>query len=239
MKKILMCLSLLVFGVVLASCGNNNVDPNDYSIDKEIKIKKEADIKDLEDDISFDISKYLSLDIMVHELEGEEKIIAYSSDIDVAIEDGKLNLSAINSSKFLSQEFYAKDNFLCFDYGSMLGKYKTELKDIDSYIKESLTKNSYNFSEILDEFLDEFDLKDTENLKAGYDKAGCFIIDYKQEDKATLRCVINGSLPVYLYVYYDKISIEIKCSYDKTEIVYPDDFNLDDYKLIEDFDDIL
>ena len=72
----------------------------------------------------------------------------------------------------------------------------------------------------------------------GYDKNGCLVIDYKDEN-ITFRYVVNEYLPVYLYMSGDGTTAEIKCSYDKVKVEYPDGFDLEDYKDVESFDDIL
>ena len=64
MKKIIMCLCLVIFGVVLTSCGVDDVDPMDYAIDKEIKFKKEVTVEELKEvEVSIEDIKNLTIDM--------------------------------------------------------------------------------------------------------------------------------------------------------------------------------
>lgn len=237
MKKILMCLSLLVFGVVLASCGNNNVDPNDYSIEKEIKVKTDITAEDLED-VEVEVKNFtnIAVDIRLESPSHEEYNMNCA--FALALNKGNLEGKLLVDMRYSDLEVYIKDSYICLDLALWGGKVRTKIANAEDFVDDELFSGDFDFQEILETFLDEYDPEECENLIIGYDKNGCLVIDYK-DDEVTFRYVLNGYLPVYLYTSADDLLLEIKCSYDKVEIEYPEDFNLEDYEIVDEIDDIL
>ena len=236
MKKIIMCLCLLVFGIVLTSCGNDFVDPMDYSIDKEIKFKKEATMEDLKEvEVSIEDIKNFTIDMRVERKEFadfETNILLSFTTKNNKI-DGIMKLD----TGIIDLDLYIKDSYMCLDYG-MLGKYKVLITDVEDFTSEEIFSEEFDCEEVLENFIKEYESKENDNLKVGYDKEGCLIIDFKDEN-ITFRYVLNKYLPVYLYMSGEGTTAEIKCSYDKVEVEYPEDFDIEDYKDVDSFDDIL
>lgn len=236
MKKIIMCLCLLVFGVVLTSCGNDFVDPVDYSIDKEIKLKKEVTMEELKEvEVSIEDIKNFTMEMNVerNELADFETNILLS----FTTKNNKINGNMKLETGITDLELYIKDSYMCLDFG-MLGKFKTLITDVDDFTSEEIFSEEFDFEEVLKSFIEEYESKESDNLKMGYDKDGCLVIDYKDEN-VTFRYVLNKYLPVYLYMSSDDVVAEIKCSYDKVKVEYPEGFDIEDYKTVESFDDIL
>lgn len=236
MKKIIMCLCLLVFGIVLTSCGNDSVNPMDYSIDKEIKLKKEATMEDLKEvEVSIEDIKNFTIDMRVerNEFADFETNILLS----FTTKNNKINGNMKLDTGIIDLDLYIKDSYMCLDYG-MLGKYKVLITDVEDFTSEEIFSEEFDFEEVLKSFIEEYESKENDNLKIGYDKEGCLIIDFKDEN-ITFRYVLNKYLPVYLYMSSEGTTAEIKCSYDKVEVEYPEDFDIEDYKDVDSFDDIL
>lgn len=236
MKKIIMCLCLLVFGIVLTSCGNDSVNPMDYSIDKEIKFKKEATMEELKEvEVSIEDIKNFTIDMRVerNEFADFETNILLS----FTTKNNKINGNMKLDTGIIDLDLYIKDSYMCLDYG-MLGKYKVLITDVEDFTSEEIFSEEFDFEEVLENFIKEYESKENDNLKIGYDKEGCLVIDYKDEN-VTFRYVLNKYLPVYLYMSGEGTTAEIKCSYDKVEVEYPKDFDIEDYKDVDSFDDIL
>lgn len=236
MKKIIMCLCLVIFGVVLTSCGVDDVDPMDYAIDKEIKFKKEVTVEELKEvEVSIEDITNLTIDMSIKNTE----FIEYNTNISLAltIKKDKINGIMKMDTGIIDLELYIKDSYICLDYG-MLGKYKALITDVEDFTSDEIFNDEFDFEEVLKDFIEDYESNEHENLKMGYDKEGCLVIDYKDEN-ITFRYVVNEYLPVYLYMSGDGTTAEIKCSYDKVKVEYPEGFDLEDYKDVESFDDIL
>ena len=211
MKKIIMCLCLVVFSVVLTSCGNDFVDPMDYEIDKEIKFKKDVTVEELKEvEVSIEDTKNLTIDMSIKNTE----FIDYNTNISLAftIKKDKINGIMKMDTNLINLELYIKDSYICLDYG-MLGKYKALITDVEDFTSDEIFRDEFDFEEVLENFIEDYESNDHENLKMGYDKEGCLVIDYKGKD-ITFRYVVNEYLPVYLYMSGAGTTAEIKCSYD-------------------------
>ena len=233
MKKFFMFICTLVFTFVLVGCNQKVVDPENYTIDKEIEIKEELSLEQAqakfdEVDDESDDAKYLTMDI---------KMVVEGINIDMKMilvhENNVLNGSITTKSSYgsMSQtvEMYVKDNYILMDLGLVGGKKKVEIPAGEEIEADDL--GAYDINEMIEEFFKEAD-KQSENFKAGYDANGCLVLDYN-ETNMKARFVFDKNYPVYFYAAEgSSTKMEFKFTYTKTEVKFPESLNLDDYQTI-------
>ena len=165
MKKFFMFICALVFTFVLVGCNQKVVDPENYTIDKEIEIKEELSLEQAqakfdEVDDESDDAKYLTMDI---------KMVVEGINIDMKMilvhENNVLNGSITTKSSYgsMSQtvEMYVKDNYILMDLGLVGGKKKVEIPAGEEIEADDL--GAYDINEMIEEFFKEAD-KQSENF---------------------------------------------------------------------------
>ena len=229
MKKFITCMFTFLMAFVLIGCGQKVADAEDYTIDKEVEITQElsfeeakAEVKELEEADS----KYLTYE-MVLKAEGmnittkavlvEEKETINGSMV------MKMNMGGFN----MNYDMYIKENYILVEI-PMAGKIKVKIPTTDDLGKLNGTSDA-DLKGYLDEFY-QLAQEHSDSVKAGYDKNGCLVLDYSYED-VKCRVVFDKEFPVYIYVANgEKEVVEIKFSYSKVKVEYPEDLDMEAYK---------
>lgn len=233
MKKFLMFICTLILTLGLFGCGANVASAEDYTIDKEIEVKEEltleqaqAKFEELEDE-SGD-AKYLTCTFTMN-MGG----VAMDMTMILINDKNGINGSMISTTKYggvnTSVEMYIKDNYILMDMGAIGGKVKVEIPSDEDIDTDDLS--GFDLTELITEFFEEAD-KQSENFKAGFDAAGCLVLDYAENDMKA-RFVFDKNYPVYFYAQEGVgNTMEFKFSYEKTKVEFPEDLNPEDYKTI-------
>lgn len=233
MKKFLMFICTLILTLSLFGCGANVASAEDYTIDKEIEIKEDlnleqtqAKFEELEDES--DDAKYLTCTVAMN-IEG----VVVDMTMILINDASGINGSMITKTKAggvdMSIEMYIKDNFILMDMGAVGGKMKVEIPSDEEIETDDLS--GLDLTELINGFFEEADAQ-SENFKAGYDAAGCLVLDYA-EGEMKARFVFDRNYPVYFYAQEGIGNTkEFKFSYEKVKVEFPEDLNPEDYRTI-------
>lgn len=233
MKKFLMFICMMFLSLSLVGCNAKVASYEDYTIDKEIEVKEaltleqaQAKFEELED--ASDDAKYLTCTLSMN----VEGIVMDMTMIMINDANG-INGSIVTTTKYggidMSIEMYIKDNYILMDMGLAGGKMKVEIPSDEDLDTDDLS--GLDLTELISGFFEEAD-KQSENFKAGFDAAGCLVLDYAEEDMKA-RFVFDKNYPVYFYAQEGaNNTIEFKFSYEETEVVFPEDLNPEDYTTI-------
>lgn len=233
MKKFLMFICTLILTLGLFGCGANVASAEDYTIEKEVEIKEEltleqaqAKFEELEDES--DDSKYLTCDVKMN-MEGVNVSMQMILINDKSGINGSMKTTSSAGGFNMTVDMYIKDNYILMDMGLAGGKIKVEIPQDEEIESDDLS--GFDVQEMISEFFKEAD-KQSENFKAGFDAKGCLVLDYAEGDMKA-RFVFDKNYPVYFYAQEGANNVmEFKFSYEKTEVEFPENLNLDDYKTI-------
>lgn len=232
MKKILMILFTLVVTLGLFGCGQSIASAEDYTIDKEVVIEKELTLEDskksFEELEEKEDSKYVSCDFKLEESSAKmtmKMTLVYEGAVINGAMDANMSMGGVN----INYSLYIKDNYFLLDLGAFGGKMKAEIPADEEINMDDLA--SYDLNEIIEEFFEDM-VDTTGNLKTGYDKNGCLVLDYSDEE-IKARFVFDQGYPVYFYAQEGAEGVfEMKFSYEKTSVEFPEGLNLEDYETI-------
>lgn len=229
MKKFITFMFTFLMAFVLIGCGQKVADADDYTIDKEVEITQElsfeeakAEVKELEEANA----KYLTYEMVV-KAEGmnintkavlvEEKEVINGSML------MKMDMGGFN----MNYDMYIKDSYILVDM-PMFGKIKVKVPTADDLGEFNGTSDA-DLQGYIEEFY-QLAQEHLESVKAGYDKNGCLVLDYSYED-VKCRVVFDKEFPVYIYVGNgEKEVVEIKFSYSKVKVEFPEDLDMEAYK---------
>ena len=231
MKKFLMFICTLILTLGLFGCDAKVANADDYTIDKEVEITEELSFdaaKEKVEELEEAESKYLSYDMKMT-MEGSSTTAKFVMIEEKGGVDGSMTMNMDMGIMKMDIEMYIKDNFVFMEFPGV-GKIKAKIpttEDLDDFTESGM--------EGVEEYLEEFyklAAEHSDKVKVGYDKAGCLILEYADEN-AKLRFVFDKNYPVYFYVGLGtEMVTEMKFSYDKVEVEYPEDFKAEDYKEI-------
>lgn len=239
MKKFLMFICTLILTLGLFGCGAKVADAEDYTIDKEVEITEQLSFDEAKakvEELEEADSKYLSYD-MTMTVEGSTSTAKLVMVEENGVVDGSMTMHMDMGIMKMDMEMYIKDNFVFMEFPGV-GKVKAKVptdEDLEDFTESGM--------EGMDEYLEEFYLlagEHSDKVKVGYDAAGCLIMEYADET-SKFRFVFDKNYPVYFYVGLGaEMVTEMKFSYDKVEVEYPEDFKEEDYKEInwEDFENM-
>lgn len=236
MKKVLAFLFTFVLCLGLFGCAGSIANGEDYTIDKEIVIDKEITVE--ESKKAFDEleegeeAKYVSCDFQLKQsFMGQSMTMNMNMILvtDGSLINGKMVATVASGATNISYNLYIKDNYFLLDLGAMGGKMKAEIPNGEEIDVDDL--GGYDFAEIIEEFFEDAD-ELSENVKTGYDSKGCLVLDYAQASRKA-RFVFDKAYPVYFYASEGEGQVfEMKFSYDKVDVEFPEDLKLDDYKTV-------
>ena len=200
-KKInlfIMFVCVFFMAISLTACGSE-VNPEDYTIEKEVKLSKEVTLEEAKKEVEIveenDNIKYITMEFSMKGdyLDQSTTLKAdYSNKKINAIIDVKVGSVTVSS--------YIKDSYLYLNLG--VAKIKVQIPSDENYDYEDMTEldlteaiNTINF--------------DSEYLKVGYDSSKSLIIDYNK-DNIKYRLVTHNNKPVYYYYIFNNETIECK-----------------------------
>ena len=228
MKKYFVMLFLMILTMTLVGC-SEIANPEDYTIDKEVEIVETITFDQAKDEVPDEEpeSNYITM-VGTMEMSFGTMKMAYNINISLYEKDGEIdgvmNMSAEGNSIVID----IMDGYMYITSSGMAEmKMKAKIPAGEDFDYDEILGAETDAEELLEELLATVDSKN-ENLKIGYDKKGCLIFDYK-ENENKMRMVIDKNYPVYLYSEISGTKMEYKFSYDKVDIKHTEGLDSTDY----------
>ena len=232
MKRFLSFICIIVLMFVLVGCNESGADiakVEDYTIDKEVVIKEELTYEEAlqkVSDLEEQEANYFSYDAKVS-AEGMTTSIKLALADENDVYNGTMTMSVDMGDVKVDIEMFIKDSYIYVDFPG-LGKVKTKIPG-EEELEDFMGSNKEGYEEFLAEFYAIAD-GHADKVKAGFDSNGCLVLDYNYEG-AKGRFVFDKGYPIYFYIDAE-ISMEMKFSYEKVTIEFPEDLKPEDYEEI-------